>query len=32
MSQQKKILEVQDNEPLQGEKKITATNPDELLA
>ena len=32
MSQQKKILEAQDNEPLQGEKKITATNPDELIA
>ena len=32
MSQQKKILEVQDNEPLQGEKKITATKPDELIA
>ena len=32
MSQQKKILEAQDNEQLQGEKKITATNPDELIA
>lgn len=32
MSQQKKILEAQDSEPIQGEKKITATNPDDLIA
>lgn len=32
MSQQKKILEAQDSEPIKGEKKITASNPDELIA
>lgn len=32
MSQQKKVLEAQDNEPVKGEGKITATNPDELIA
>ena len=32
MSQQKKILDAQDSEPIKGEKKITATNPDELIA